>query len=450
MKDISKVRFEALAAYCRRPETLLIGEEVRWLESNDEELLIVLIRDRSDNDFGAIILARDMKERYRHVDMSGFFISQDEALAESKAIVEKVIADIAKARVQGDEKGKPIDFFTPIKTQKLNADFLTISTVEGYSPAVEIIKPMMRWYEDADGNFIEQFQTSGFDARLWELYIFAMLTEAGYAIDRSRPIPDFSAKGLQGTLYLEATTLNPTKDKLGGIVPLPPIDTEEELLAYIREYVPIKYAGSLTTKLAKKYWELPNVQGHPLVIAIQDFHAPMSMTLTKTSLSIYLYGYDHDWKHDAEGNLVITPRKVSSHKWGNKEIDSGFFNLPGAENISAVLTNSSATISKFNRMGVLAGFGSKNVQLIRKGFVADFNPNAANPKAFELAVNSNSYHESWIEGMDVYHNPNAKYPLKNSMLLGAAHHRLLKDGTIDSKLPEWHPLSSLTYITVQE
>ena len=44
---------------------------------------------------------------------------------------------------------------------------------------------MMRWHEDADGNLIEQFQTSGFDARIWELYLFAALSEAGYGIDRS-------------------------------------------------------------------------------------------------------------------------------------------------------------------------------------------------------------------------------------------------------------------------
>jgi hypothetical protein len=37
---------------------------------------------------------------------------------------------------------------------------------------------MMHWYEDPDGNFIEQFQTTGFDARLWELYLFAMFCEA--------------------------------------------------------------------------------------------------------------------------------------------------------------------------------------------------------------------------------------------------------------------------------
>jgi hypothetical protein len=41
---------------------------------------------------------------------------------------------------------------------------------------------MMRWYEDADGNFVEQFQTTGFNARLWELYLFTTLVETGYGL----------------------------------------------------------------------------------------------------------------------------------------------------------------------------------------------------------------------------------------------------------------------------
>jgi len=40
---------------------------------------------------------------------------------------------------------------------------------------------MMRFYEDTDGNFVEQFQTTAFDACIWELYLFATFTELGYS-----------------------------------------------------------------------------------------------------------------------------------------------------------------------------------------------------------------------------------------------------------------------------
>lgn len=450
-ENISKVRFEALGGYCRIPQTLFYAEEVRWLQVRSEDLLIVVIRDRIDDDFSAILLARDLRLRYRWIDMTAFFESPEAALAAAESNVAVALSDLDNQRAQGDEKRKPIDFFTPIVApEKLHPDFVYLNTLDGYSPAKELITPMMRWYEDADGNFIEQFQTSGFDARMWELYLFAMLVEAGYTLDRDQPIPDFSAKGLLGELCVEATTVNPTRDKSGAIVPPPTAESQEQILDIQRQYLPIKFAGPLTAKLGKRYWERHNVQGRPLVLAINDFHAPMSMTMSRAALPVYLYGYVHEWEHQADGKLVITPHKVKSHRWGSKEVPSGFFSLPGAENISAVIANTSATISKFNRMGVVANFGSKRVRLIRQGFVTDLDPNAAMPKPFVSDVSSPDYRESWIEGMDVYHNPNALHPLHPEMLPGAGHHFIEHDGQLRSLIPDWQPLSSMTHILIPE
>lgn len=451
MDAISKARFEALAGYCRRPETIFFAEEVQWLQARNEDVLVVVIRDRSDNDFSAILLARDLKQRYRWIDMTGFLESSDAALAVASLRLEAVLSDLDEQRAQGDEKGLAVDFFTPIVSQeKLHPDFVHLDRLEGYSPAKELILPMMRWYEDADGNFIEQFQTTGFDARMWELYLFAMLVEGGYSLDKNHAIPDFTAKGLFGDICIEATTVNPSRDKSGAVVPPPEAGSQEEFLEIQRHYLPIKFAGPLTAKLRKQYWERPNVQGLPLVLAIQDFHAPMSMTMSRAALPLYLYGYDYDWEHLPDGRLVITPRKVTSHQWGTKEVESGFFSLPGAENISAVITNTSATISKFNRMGALAGFGSKRVRMIRRGFAADLNPNASKPKLFVAEVGSPEYHESWIEGMDVYHNPNALHPLVPEMFPGAAHHFIEEDGQSRCFVPDWQPLNSTTHIFVPE
>ena len=83
---------------------------------------------------------------------------------------------------QGDAVGQPMDFFTPRTDEKrLNPLFKVLSDGRKYSSARGIIEPMMRFYEDQDGNFVEQFQTTAFDARLWELYLFATFVELGYA-----------------------------------------------------------------------------------------------------------------------------------------------------------------------------------------------------------------------------------------------------------------------------
>jgi len=53
MGDISKVRFNALAAYARDPLVSLLAVELRWLEFADERVLATLILD-SDGEFSGV------------------------------------------------------------------------------------------------------------------------------------------------------------------------------------------------------------------------------------------------------------------------------------------------------------------------------------------------------------------------------------------------------------
>ena len=114
--------------------------------------------------------------------------------------------------------------------------------------------------------------------------------------------------------------------------------------------MPITFGSTLKSKLDKKYWEKPHVAGKPFLFAIQDFSAPGSMVYTRSALPTYLYGYEFDWTYGSNGLLKIIPKKIAEHRWGSKVIPSGFFDLPDAENVSAVLINNSGTIAKFKRM----------------------------------------------------------------------------------------------------
>ena len=168
------------------------------------------------------------------------------------------------------------------------------------------------------------------------------------------------------------------------------------------------------------------------------------MTRTRSALDSYLYGYEHDWELDAAGKLNILPHKIDTHQWGEKVISSGFFDLPGAENVSAVLFSNSGTIAKFNRMGVIGGFGSSRVLIVREGTHVNHDPNAAAPKLFRRVVNAPNYVETWVEGLDVFHNPRARIPLEEHAVPGAAHHYLGEGGQRVSRTPNWHPLGSFT------
>ncbi|MCH7759071.1 hypothetical protein IID20_01815 [Patescibacteria group bacterium] len=224
----------------------------------------------------------------------------------------------------------------------------------------------------------------------------------------------------------------------------------EEKKAFLNHFMPIKYGSPLFSKLKKKYWELPHVKGYPLLFAIEDFSNTNSLTFGRSSLPTYLYGYEHKWEYDEHGKLHITPIKIDTHKWMDKEIPSGFFYLEGSENVSAVVFSNSGTISKFNRMGLLAGFGSSRVQMVRIGSSVNHDPNSAEPKTFKHLVNDPSYKETWVEGLEVFHNPRALHPIDPIIIPGASHHRLLENGQIDSLSPEWHPLASITNTFVVE
>ena len=59
-------------------------------------------------------------------------------------------------------------------------------------------------------HFVEQFQTSGFDARIFELYLHAYFESSGYVISRTRSNPDFILTRQRATVAVEATTSNPS------------------------------------------------------------------------------------------------------------------------------------------------------------------------------------------------------------------------------------------------
>ena len=73
----------------------------------------------------------------------------------------------------------------------LHPQFLTLRDAPRYAPARRQLEESQVGFEDPDGNFVEQFQTTGFDARTLELFLFAMFRESGHTVDRSQQRPDF-------------------------------------------------------------------------------------------------------------------------------------------------------------------------------------------------------------------------------------------------------------------
>ena len=135
MKQISLLRFNALAGYARHPNYWIIAEEMEWFEHESGSVVGTVIRDRTDDDFGGIVMAQDHKLRFRSVNFPEFYPTLDEAIEYLEH--EMNIAAVADPddHYQGDERGSPVDFFEYSRPRdQLHPDFIKLAEEETYSP----------------------------------------------------------------------------------------------------------------------------------------------------------------------------------------------------------------------------------------------------------------------------------------------------------------------------
>ena len=292
---------------------------------------------------------------------------------------------------------------------------------------------------DRDGNFVQQFQTDGFDARTWELYLHATFDALEFAIDLSHDAPDLLLEGRGLRWAVEATTANPSAR---GERPVP--DDPAERAEYLREELPIKLGSPLLSKLRKRYWEQPHLAGLPLVLAIQSFATKDSLHYVDNSLAALLFGLHTSGARRSDGTLEIISTPIKTHA-GSKTIPSHFFGQPDAEHISAVLWSNSGTVAKFGRMAYQQGLASTGLRMRRIGTRYVMDPNASEPAPFSYEVGAR--HEGWAEGLVLIHNPRAVHPVPYDALPEAVHHEL-KDGQVVSTLPMFHAFNSMTLTVV--
>lgn len=409
IREITKRQFDAFC-YSRQPLIRKIVKEVMWFEAGNKKLLATIVKDMIDHDFGFVILGRDAKRIFRCIDTHTSYKTINDALEVMRAQLQKYIDDGQVLYPQGDERKSPNDIFIPLVSNEQLHDYFKILMNESrFEAARNLIKEMVYSYIETDRNYIQEFQTHGFDARLWELYLYVYLYSAGFEFIKGRTAPDYHLSFFGEECFVEAVTVNPSCNLLRPD-PAPPT-TIEQVRELRQNYLPIKYGSALFSKLQKKYWEMDHVKGRPLIIAIHDFHMVGSMTWSRTALADYLYGVRVSEIETGGRVKGYHSEQIKNHSWNGKTIPSGFFKQPGAEHISAVLFTNAATISKFNRMGKLAGLGSKDVKLIRQGFLFNPDPRAFDPIPFTVDVDSPDYEESWSDSLIMYHNPDALCPV---------------------------------------
>ncbi|KQK26093.1 hypothetical protein AR438_10960 [Chryseobacterium aquaticum] len=344
-------------------------------------------------------------------------------------------------------------FDLTIDEAKQHRNFKIVKNEIAYEAAREQLNIVFNSYDIIDNNFLQQFQSTGFDSRIWELYLLSVFHEQSFNIGRKHDRPDFELIKGDSKIFVEAVTSNTSfnsksLDKLEVLKSIND-DNHRDFIINLRNESTIKLAGALFNKLRKEYWKLDWVKNHPLVLAIEPFHHPLVHRLSDSNLTGYLYGFENSWFYDTDNNLVIDTHKIKEHTHNNKTIPSNFFEQPNSENISAVIFSNSGTIAKFNRMGKLNGFGNKNIRIYRSGQSYNSDPNASTPLEFEYFVGENGPIENWSQGISMFHNPNAKFPIDRTLFPEFLHGYFDKNGYY-CFYPKFFPIMSETRILVPE
>jgi len=338
-------------------------------------------------------------------------------------------------------------FAKVVETKKQHLRFKVLKNRRMQAPARWMLNEVYKTYEDIDGNFLEQFQSDGFDARYFELYLHAYFSRSGYQIERPKPAPDFVVERNGIRVAMEATTVNPSTSgaiakhgkKIKDMSP-------DEYLEYQHEELAIRFGSPLISKLKKKYWDMTQCKGMPFVIAIQAFHDSESLTFSDHALSRYVFGIDHTAKLTKKGKLRVRGKKVKEHTLGTKVIPSGFFKLPNAEHVSAIIFTNSGTNAKFLRMAYQHGRDNDRLIMIRQGYAYDPNPDSQDACYFTYNLDCPPLVESWGNGLVVLHNPKCAHPIPQGYFVDAIDHYI--DGNrMASEVRQWHPLSTHTFVT---
>ncbi len=433
---INKKLFDIYLLFTREPFVRYFTQELEFYSNGNGGLIGLISLDYTDNDYYGCILSRDNAKQYRAEKVEASIPTIEEA----RQWIDKQMS--SNSIVFHDNNHDFFDLFGKLDNEKqIHPNYELLKTSISLSSAKEVIKEVSYHYKDIDGNFIDQFQSlNGFDSRVWELYLYCFFREQFFSFKRNYNAPDYMIEKLNEEIAVEAVIIS-RKTSLEETEPKNQNEIEEKL----KNEIPLLYGSAIFDKMKKKYWEKEHVKNKPFAIAIADFHDTMSMIWTFNSLSEYLYGYKYEHSFDDSGELIIKPVKVNDYtKPNGTKIPSGFFFLPGSENVSAVIFSSSGTLSKFNRMGKQAGLGSEKLNLVRMGNYYNHNPNAAVPNTITYPVNENSP-ETWSEGVMIFHNPNAKLPLDPEMFDNRVAQCFFEDEFIHSVMPELFPYNSITH-----
>ncbi|MET0465873.1 MAG: hypothetical protein ABW007_22110 [Chitinophagaceae bacterium] len=334
-----------------------------------------------------------------------------------------------------------------VSAEKLNKKFKLLSDNKLFDPAKKIIENIAVLMDDKDGNFIQQFQSDGFDARLWEVYLFILFKEIGFTQSGKYDRPDFHLSKENIDLFVEASLSAEKKDDIFSREFIEDAKAKNDLAVQqqLIDYFVIRMGGVLFSKLQKEYWKLDWVKGKPLVLAITPAHNYLASFLPDAKLIEYLYGIKQNVKITTAGVENLGAETITEFKLGEKVVPANFFAQPLAENISGVLFTNNSDLHKFNRMGYQSALTKEELIIVRAG--AKHNPELGSEATqFTYQVKPKQGIENWCESVTLFHNPNALHKIDKTTFEYIRQLWLEPDGTFNGIMPNEFVFNSVTGI----
>jgi hypothetical protein len=285
-------------------------------------------------------------------------------------------------------------FKLPRKAKTFDSRFLVVKDATAdpaHNPARTMMERAFDRLSDPDGNFVEQFQTSGHDARLWELYLNEVFVEFGYKPERPSPNPDFLLKHPRDAnqhCCIECVTTNATHGRTISVSPGSRDRGQFDSAEYVNQAIR-RFHNAIQSKIEKAYWDEKNCKNRPLVLALHLFHDEFSLGFCSRICVKYLFD---------EEILEVDGKPIPLGLFAKGEGHS--------RKISALMFSNCATSNKFMRMGRQIGIGAGHVTILRKCWMQD-------GSQFVHTIGDGSHNERWYEGLEIIHNPNADYPLSH-------------------------------------
>ena len=294
-----------------------------------------------------------------------------------------------------------------VDDSKLHKNFKLILEV-GHEQERDVLNNWIKGFPDRDGKFVKEFQTT-FNSSFWEIYLYSLFQDFNFEFDWNCSRPDFSLKSNELEFIVEATIANNARGKKEewnkDIFEVKDIvEVYDDYLENMNEkniYSIIRLANSFLTKLRKyrdSYGTLSHVKDKPFILAISPFEQPLSYHQYDRAIMALLYDYyvDEEAFRKNSEKYPNEPPAISLgsvEKENGSEILLGMFMDERAKEVSAVIFNPLATWGKVLSM-------SDKMSVVQSRWVTD--------NGLKMSINEKELIE---DGLFVFHNPFAEYPL---------------------------------------